>query len=367
MQRTADDRPSPRIGVAVALLAVIAAVVVVWLLRSAFMIFMPLALALFVAVLLRPLQRWLADRLPGPRWISVAIVMLLLLGLFAGISTVVFQLAEEVAPAVPEYGERLQERWQVVRDWLTRHEVLSEGASLTDDGNLGDRLLGWLRFGLSTLWDVASVLLLLYFFVLLMLLEADRWRESLRAGFRGSDSIRDSVDAIAHKVRWYILVRIFVSLISGLATALITWALGVDFWYLWGTFTFLMNFIPIIGSIISVLPPTLIALVMPDGGWTWAIAVAASLTLKEQIVGNLLDPKLQGKALRVSPVVVLFSVLFWGWVWGLMGAVLALPMTVTVVVIFAHVRPLRPIALLLTGEATIEDTVEATHGEAGGA
>ena len=132
--------------------------------------------------------------------------------------------------------------------------------------------------------------------------------------------------------------------------------LGVDFAFLWGVLTLLLNYVPNVGPLVAGVLPAPLALI--QHGWLWALLVVAGLAVTEQVIGNYVDPKLQGKSLDISPLVVLLSVIFWGRVWGVAGAVLAVPLTATVVIACAHIPALRPVALLLSRSAD-ERTLEA--------
>ncbi len=123
--------------------------------------------------------------------------------------------------------------------------------------------------------------------------------------------------------------------------------MGVDFAPFWGVLFFLLNYLPNIGSIIAGIPPTLLAFVQFGPGK--ALLVAGGLLAMEQVTGNFLDPRLQGRTLNVSSLVVLLSVILWGWIWGVPGALIAVPLTVTIILACSKVAMLRPIAVLLSG------------------
>ena len=146
-------------------------------------------------------------------------------------------------------------------------------------------------------------------------------------------------------------MRIVVSLLNGVVSGLWLWLMGVDFALFWGVLIFLLNYVPNIGSVIAAIPPTLLAFVQL--GFPWAAFVVAGLTVIDQVIGNYLDPRLMGRTLNVSSLIVLLSVIFWSWIWGIVGALLAVPLTVTIILTCAHVPALQPIAVLLGGD--VED------------
>jgi AI-2 transport protein TqsA len=168
--------------------------------------------------------------------------------------------------------------------------------------------------------------------------------------------VLETVHAVAHKVRRFLLIRTVLGVISGAAVTAWLWFMGVDFAPFWGVLFFLLNYVPNIGSIIAGIPPTLLAFVQFGPGW--ALLVAGGLLAMEQVTGNFLDPHLQGRTLNVSSLVVLLSVILWGWIWGVPGALIAVPLTVTIILVCAKVPMLRPIAVLLSGGENIR---EADH------
>ncbi|HER43062.1 MAG TPA: AI-2E family transporter, partial [Candidatus Eisenbacteria bacterium] len=140
----------------------------------------------------------------------------------------------------------------------------------------------------------------------------------------------------------HIAVRTLLSLVSGLATGLWLWAAGVELAFVWGLLTFLLNYIPSIGSIASAAAPAVFALVQLGPGR--ALIALAGMLVIEQIVAGIIEPRMQGRAVRLSPFVVLLSLIFWGWVWGIFGMLLSVPLTVTFVVVCSEVESLHWVA-----------------------
>ena len=132
----------------------------------------------------------------------------------------------------------------------------------------------------------------------------------------------------------------------GLLVGLVVLALDVDFPFLWGLLAFLLNFIPQVGSVIATVPPVLIAL-LQHGTLSRPLIALACLIGLHMVIGNFIEPRLLGRSLNLSPLVVLLSLLFWGWLWGFAGVVLAVPLTVTVQIACQQSESLRPVAVLL--------------------
>jgi len=335
----------------VGLLAVVAVILAAWALKGSAVVTMPLAFAFFVTVLVHPIERALAAHLPRRlEWLGVTCAMLTVVGaLVLALALVAFALEPVVARA-PQYADQLQDHWQALRSWAESHGLpLPQASDLTS--RLASNSVQRLLYGLTSAWEVLAFLLLVFFFTLLMLIEASSWRRKTEVALRGwqTAAVLEMMPVVAHKVRWFMLIRTALGIVSAVLATAWLWLMGVDFAPFWGVLFFLLNYLPNIGSIIAGIPPTLLAFVQLGTGW--ALLVAGGLIAMEQMIGNFLDPRLQGRTLDVSSLVVLLSVIFWGWIWGVPGALIAVPLTVTIILVCANTSALRPIAILLSGGA----------------
>ena len=154
------------------------------------------------------------------------------------------------------------------------------------------------------------------------------------------------------------MTRTLTSALTGTCTGLITLLVGLDFALVWAVLAFLLNYIPVIGSIIAVIPPTLLALIHPEAVWVAPVTLG-SLALLQFSIGNNLDPRLQGHFLSLSPLVLFFSLAFWGWVWGIPGAVIGESLTVTLLTVCHHFESSRWIPdLIARRKGTTEPALE---------
>jgi len=353
--------------VLVGLVAVIAIILTGWALKGTYLVTMPLALAFFVAVILHPLQDWLNRQLPDRlRFLSLLLTMLCLLAvllLLAYAGWYAVGLAMEKAPGYTEAAQEVLARLQA---WAARQEFPLEQA-LPPLGALLSRTIGLLTTGFTDLWLFALMLILFFFLVLLMLLEAEEWRTKLKEGMgpARAATVLSTMGSIEEKVRKFLLIKTLISALSGTAAGLWLWLLGVDFALLWAVLIFLLNYIPNVGSIIGIFPPSITALLQFGPGA--ALLAIIGLTAIEQVLGNFVDPRLEGRTLSISPIVVLVSIVFWGWVWGIIGALIGVLLTATLIIICDHIPVLRPVAFMLSrptegeipgGEAPEEETPE---------
>ena len=341
--------------VMVGLLSVIAVILTAWALKASAVVTMPLTFAFFVAILVHPIERALAVRLPRwLQWLGVICAMLTVLGTLVLALALVALALEPVVARAPQYADQLQTHWESLGSWIR-----DLGLALPPASDLRSRLASGgmqsLLFGLSSAGEVLAFLALVFFFTLLMLIEASSWRRKTQVALqrRQTAAVLGTIPAVAQKVRRFMLIRTVVGMVSALLAAAWLWLLGVDFAPFWGVLFFLLNYVPNIGSIIAGIPPTALAFV--QFGFGWGLLAAGGLMLLDQIMGNFLDPRLQGRTLNVSSLVILLAVIFWGWIWGVAGALIAVPLTVTLIVVCANTAALRPIAVLLSGEEEIDE------------
>jgi predicted PurR-regulated permease PerM len=347
--RSALARRASDHDVVVWLLAVITVILTAAALKASAPVSMPLAFAYFLAVLVYPLQVWLGDHLPARlRLLAVPLTMLAVVAVLAlalALLAIALQLAVSGAP---QYADRLEQRLTALQDFANRYGIqFPQGYGL--DGESLRTVSEQLLAGLTSLGTISLFAILIFFFALLMLLEARDWRRKTAAALRDSrtDVVLDAVASIGQKVRKYLWIRTLAGLISGIAAGLWLWLLGVDFALLWGVLFFLLNYVPNIGSLVAGIPPTLLAFL--ELGFGWALLAAGGLLAIDQFIGNYLDPRLLGRTLNISSLVVLISVIFWGWIWGVIGTLLAVPMTATIMIACEHVPALRPIAIFMSG------------------
>jgi len=323
------------------LLATLATVAVIWLLRASAAVAMPLAFALFLVVLFDPLREtlcgWVPDRVAvGATFLVAAAV----LGAFG------WALSETLSSAITGLSE-YRPQFESLRE---RAEALPGG--LPDEGDLE----GPLRRALSSVWSVGGAVILVYALFALALAEVPHWGRKLRDRFDApvSHAAVDTTKRVARQVQRFVVVQTFTSVLTGVLTGLFCWAMGLDLAVLWGLLAGILNFIPTIGSIVSVIPPALFALLQFGVGWQ-APAVLVGIGLIQIVLGAYVDPKLQGRYLELSAFVVLVSITFWGWAWGLAGAFIAVPLTAALVVALGEFEETEWVARLLTRDTPPAD------------
>lgn len=344
-----SDRPlSGRSRAQTWMLAILSLLAVTWFLRSTPMVTMPIAAALLIALGVWPIARKVCEKVPDKlSWLGAAAAFLVVIAALAIFLTGLAFAAREVVQLLVDVAPQLERA-------LSRF-----GLSMpTDQAGLQSAVRSFSSQALAALdttLTTAAVIILILFLVLLMLTETRNWHDKVDTvtGHGGHNRWEEIAASVGQKFRAFFLTRLILGVIT--AVLYVGWLaiFGVDYLLLWGILTILLNLIPTVGSLISGALPVLYAIVQRDVA-TAAIIAAGLLTI-EQVMGNFVDPKVMGRRLAMSPLVVLASLLFWSWVWGIAGALLAVPLTVLVTMVCAHFDRLKPIALLLTTESNFEE------------
>jgi predicted PurR-regulated permease PerM len=318
---------------------------------ATYVVTMPTAFAFFLAMLVLPVQRWANNRLPGRmRWLSLLLAVLVMVLVLALGGALIYLSITLVAAKWSVYAVKVQDFYFSLLRWAQARGLMArEGLTSLEGAYQG--IMAVFTALAKSIWSFLAMLLLIFILAVLMLMEVRDWRRKVRRAFSHTrqQGVIDTVELIALRVRQYMYVRTLLSLAEALAQLAWLWATGVDFALIWALLFFVLSFVPYIGSIVAVFPPVLMALLQYDV-W-WALLVLAGLFAIDQFMGNFLGSRLQGKALEISPAVVTVAILYWGLVWGIAGALLAVPLTATVIVAFDNIAALRPIALLLSNTA----------------
>lgn len=345
------------------MLGLLLALALLWTLRLTVSITLPVAIAIIIAFSVWPVSQWVQGHVPKRLgWLgnsaALALVVLILVLVAGGISLAAQQLLQQI----PQEMGPLRERAVTMARDLKLERLLGGPDQIS--GALGrgvETVAGYAKTLLGVATSAVAGLVLVFFLVLLMLAEAFTWRAKLDSLSGGRDQWSDAVTAIGQRFRHYFLARMLLGAATGALYAGYLALFGVDLLLVWGILAFLLNFIPTVGSLIAGLLPILYAALTKDP--TTALLVAGGLLVIEQVMGNYIDPKVLGRQLAISPLVILISLLLWSWVWGVVGALVAVPMTVLLIVVFANVPALRPVALLLSDERDIEGLIEHTRPE----
>jgi predicted PurR-regulated permease PerM len=206
-------------------------------------------------------------------------------------------------------------------------------------GNMTGFLLNWLGY-----------LTMVMVFLIFMLLESPYMKNRLNAAFTGEngETVARVSDKIVSQISKYLRTLAVIRFSTGMCVWGVLWGIGVEFALTWGVLAFVLNFIPTIGSIAASIPPVLVAIVQYYPNPTPAVLTLLALLAIQFTIGNILTPKIMGDTLDLSPVVILVSLMFWGIIWGVVGALLSVPIAVMIKIICENVTGLNSVAILIS-------------------
>lgn len=344
------DRPRPESrGALVPLVAILAVIMTTWALKAAASVILPLVFALFLVGVFWPIQRLLQRVLP--RSVSAVLTLAAFLGVCWAFAEGMGDCAEMVVEAWPRYQDR-------VGDLVAQASAVSQRWGLPPIDGVGDlggggaegRMDKVVHHATRVAAGFGAFVLVVGFFVL-GLLEVRPFQHKFHDALadRARRDWSTLVSKVATDFQRYVVVRTAIGLANGVAAYLFSLAIGLDMPFLWGFSTFLLNYIPTVGSIVATILPVLFALLQFEG-FGRPMAVLGGLGGIQIVMGIWIDPLVQGKYLSLSPLVVLLSVTFWGWVWGIPGAFISVPLTIVVVIACKQSRETEWIARLLAGD-----------------
>jgi predicted PurR-regulated permease PerM len=320
-------------------------VVVVWGMKMAAPILLPMALALFLTVLSMPVMFFLR-RHGFPGWLATALTVLMTVGVFGLLVLVASGSLSELQEQIPVYATRLSELQET---WIHSLEVrfnVPLGDYLTlrlvDPAAMVD-LAG---MALGRIAQIVSLTFLVFLITIFMLGEAKVFPDKVRYLFGEAIGHEDRLEKVVGEIQTYLGIKTVISLATGIIVGIWCYLLKLDFPVLLGLVAFMLNYVPTVGSVIAAAPAVLLSLVL-YGSFPHALAVVSGYLVVNLVLGNILEPNLMGRRLGLSTLVVVLSLLFWGWAWGPLGALLSVPLTVVVKIWAENTRDLRWVAVLI--------------------
>ncbi|MBU0480702.1 MAG: AI-2E family transporter [Proteobacteria bacterium] len=330
----------------VILLTAASFVVVIAGLKSAQSILVPFMLAGFIAIVCAPFLFWLKKR-GLPDWLALVAVIAVVSLMGTMVVALVGNSVNDFTKNLPAYQAQLEAKATALTAVLDRVGVdLSQGGitELVDPG-ASMRFASSLLRGLGNALSNAFVIQLT---VIFLLLEAAGFRDKVRSALAEPESSLQGFDQFVESVNRYMVIKTWVSLATGLVIALWLVILGVDYPLLWGLLAFLLNYVPNIGSIIAAVPAVLLAAL--QFGLGSALLVTGGYLAVNMVVGNVVEPRFMGKGLGLSTLVVFVSLVFWGWVFGPVGMLLSMPLTMVVKIALMSSDETRWLAIMMGGE-----------------
>lgn len=326
-----------------ALLIAASLVIVVAGLKVGAPILVPTALSIFLTITLMPAVSWLQRR-RVPVLAAILLVVLVTFGALAGLISIATQSLNQMRLAFPRYQAQFTNLLNSLHETL-HQRGLEVHFSFDTSWISPERVMDFASGALVGLAGFMSSVVLVLLITVFILLEANGFPVKIRTALDLPDLDLGRFTKIISEVQRYLAMKTLISLATGLLLGGWVWILGLDFPIIWGLLAFLLNYVPNVGSILAAIPPLLLSIVQlgPQG----AVLVSGGYLAVNMLLGNVLEPNLMGRQLGLSPLVVMFSLVFWGWLWGPIGMLLSVPLTMIIRIMLENTDEYRWLAVLL--------------------
>jgi predicted PurR-regulated permease PerM len=333
--------------VVTASLLIIVIFIVGLVLRSAKPVLFPFSLAVFLSFVFSPLENFLT-RLKIPRAVSIIFILILSFFILYLLASLIYTTGKAFAAELPKYSQKVSElltsfqerynisgaEWQPF-DWTSQLDLNKAG------GFLLDALGPFFSF-------ISNLFLVLIFMVFIMAGRGQILPKINRAFTRERASkVSEVIQNIDSQIQRYLAIKTVVSFFTGFFALIVMMLFGLDFAILFGLLTFLLNYIPNIGSVIATVFPVFIAVFQFETIWP-AVWILIILVVIQQVMATVVEPRMMGESLDLSPLVILFFLFFWGWLWGIPGMILAVPIAAIVKIVLSNIPELDFIAVFMS-------------------
>lgn len=310
-----------------------------------------LVLSIFLFFVLSPIASKL-EKIKVPKPIATILSLFILLFFIIIALLFLFYTVDLLIKTLPNYASRVTEFESFIKNLLNGFMDLPEDFSI-----LGGLQIDWFNLIMVALRSISSKAIsilsdgvMVFIFVMFLLMERDTLVPRFEQLFSTSNPhlVEQLFDRINKQISKYLALKFVISLATGLCFYLSCKAVGMEFALICGVLAVVMNFIPTIGSIVVTVITAFMTLLQFFPNWSPIIFVTIGCTLTQWVLGNILDPKLQGNKLNLSPFILLFSLTLWGYIWGIVGMFLAVPMMSMIQIVLANIDKTKPLAILLS-------------------
>ena len=328
-----------------------AIVVVIYGMQLMSVLLVPFLIAAFLALITVKPMLWLQEH-HVPSVLAALLIVTMLMMILATVGVILGTSIAEFTAALPTYQARLDSLIEGVFRFIVKNFNVDESIKSLSDMIDPGFAMGLVAGLLNSLRDVLTNTFLIVFTMIFMLLEAGTARTKFEAAFGRSADTLDNVRDFMQNLGRYLGIKTLISMATGLCAGVLTWALGLNFPLLWAMLAFLLNYVPTIGSIIAAVPAVLLALIQIGPGAAGATALGfVSINI---VFGNFLEPRLMGYGVGISPLVVFVGLVAWGWIFGPVGMLLSVPLTMTLKMALESDDRTRWVAILLGSQRDAE-------------
>ena len=311
-----------------------ALVIIIMGLKEAAAILTPFLLALFISVAVAPLNSWLQSR-RVPAGLAVFLVIALIFGALGLVGLLLGGTIAQFSESLPFYQSRLNNLSIDFVNWLR-----AKGVAIPADSPLSEITPGTVMMLVGNLFtQLAAFLadgLLILLTIIFILLESAEFPEKMKSVLKDPAESIPRFETFRASVQRYVALKTVISIATGILIWIWMMVLGIDYAPLWGFLAFLLNYIPNIGSILAAIPAVLLALIQLGPGS--AAAGLAGYLVVNNVIGNVIEPRVMGKGMGLSTLVVFISLIVWGWIFGTIGMLLSVPLTMTLKIGFEASR-----------------------------
>ncbi|MEM6396658.1 MAG: AI-2E family transporter [Bacteroidota bacterium] len=315
----------------------------------------PIFLALLIWYIVNGIDNQLRSIYPinkfCPSWLSLTIS-------FGLIGLVIYFVGDLIVNNANEFIENAPQYFDKVDDLLLRihTELGRDGDPWTlDTIEYSDQLINNFSILIGGITAIARGFFLVLLYVIFMLIEQGTFAKkitALKMNAEQQQRYQEIVGQVNSAMRKYLWVKTFTSILTAILSYAVFWAIGLDYAIFWAFLIFLFNYVPTIGSITATALPAMLALLQFDGFGPF-FTIFFGVSAIQLVVGNIIDPRMMGDTLNISPLVVVLSLIFWSILWGVVGMLLSVPITVMILIVCAQFPTTRPIAVLLSKDGRI--------------
>ena len=335
------------------LLGFISFVLFVYVLMALREILIPFTIAIFLTYLFHPLVSHL-KKYGVPTWVSLVLIFIIVSATYYLMGLLIISSLSSFPQNMQAYSANVSKFLQQI---LTPFNLtVKEFAALFNldlqEFDFSTVFQGLFKAGIiqnifSSFSSMLEDFIIMMIFWVFMVLGKNQFENRVKVAFsKNKTSVEKTINSFNTQLQSYIIIKTIISLIVAVVATIILLAYGVDYALIWGLLTFILNFIPNIGALIATIAPIIIALLEYGFGFT-TISMTVLLTVNHTVMGSMVEPHYLGKQMDLSPVFVLFSLIFWGWIWGIVGMFLSVPIAAAMKILFSNIEPLRPVAILM--------------------
>lgn len=319
-------------------------------LKAAAGIVVPFLLAMFLAIIVSPLLEF-CEKIKIPRLISFVLTSVIFFWLMSLLGKIVFNTLSDFTTQLPELHDKFQNLSVQWIDKLNSFDFINIDKELLDFNPMSD-IVANLRSLLKETSSFLSMMFFIFLLVAFMLFETTSLKHKMVYLETNSPNAKNFVDTFVYNLKKYLLIKTIASAFTGLFIGIGLYVVGVPYAPLWGIVAYILNYIPTIGSIVAAIPALFVTLSLGDmsmSAWTLGIYLFVNT-----MIGNIIEPRFMGEGLGISTILVLASLLLWGFIFGIGGLFLAIPLTMTIQIALSSNPKTKDIALMLSNKLNLK-------------